>query len=393
MKRIISIMKKELLRVVKNPRMLIALILPGLMIFVIYSLMGTVINDKTKSDEQKAQADTYLVYEINMPSELKDIIKNLNYDFEYTTITNEEIDEKAELVKNQKADVVLVFSSNFTTYNITHDIETPSVTVYYNPYNSKSAYAYSNILSPATNIYKDNIYKAKLWDTNLFTSIVNQEFDTKQASAELISTLVPMLLLIFLFTGCVAVTPESIAGEKERGTMATLLATPTKRSEIAIGKISALSILALVSGASSFIGLMLSLPKLIGTNAIFSIYSFSEILLLFLLIMSTVLVVVSMMSIISSFSKNVKEATMLITPLVLLGAVIGILNMLIGVPTNILYYFIPLYNTIASVTSILSFEITAVNLIVTVLANILYTIIFVLLITKIFDSEKIMFSK
>ena len=59
-------------------------------------------------------------------------------------------------------------------------------------------------------------------------------------SAQMITMMLPYLLLIFLFTGCVAITSESIAGEKERGTINTLLVTPTKRSYLAIGKIIAL---------------------------------------------------------------------------------------------------------------------------------------------------------
>lgn len=69
------------------------------------------------------------------------------------------------------------------------------------------------------------------------------------------SSMLPMLLMIFLFTGCMSVAPESIAGEKERGTIATLLVTPVKRSHIAIGKIIALSIIALLSGISSTLGI------------------------------------------------------------------------------------------------------------------------------------------
>ena len=64
------------------------------------------------------------------------------------------------------------------------------------------------------------------------------------------SSLLPMLLMMFLYSGCASVAPESIAGEKERGTIATMLITPTKRSDIAIGKILALAIIALLSGTS-----------------------------------------------------------------------------------------------------------------------------------------------
>lgn len=76
--------------------------------------------------------------------------------------------------------------------------------------------------------------------------------------------MLPMLLMIFLFSGCMSVAPEAIAGEKERGTIATILVTPTKHSELAVGKIFALSIIALLSGASSTLGTILSLPKLMG---------------------------------------------------------------------------------------------------------------------------------
>ncbi|MFQ7035420.1 MAG: ABC transporter permease subunit [Candidatus Borkfalkia sp.] len=50
------------------------------------------------------------------------------------------------------------------------------------------------------------------------------------------------------------IAPESIAGEKERGTIATLLVTPIKRSELVVGKVLSLSALSSLSAISSFIG-------------------------------------------------------------------------------------------------------------------------------------------
>lgn len=58
--------------------------------------------------------------------------------------------------------------------------------------------------------------------------------------------------------------PESIAGEKERGTIATLLVTPMRRSSLALGKVFSLSIIALLAGCSSFIGTFAALPKMMG---------------------------------------------------------------------------------------------------------------------------------
>ena len=70
----------------------------------------------------------------------------------------------------------------------------------------------------------------------------------RDTSATFFAALLPMLLMIFLFSGCMAVAPESIAGEKERGTITTILVTPIRRSDLAIGKITALSVIALLSG-------------------------------------------------------------------------------------------------------------------------------------------------
>ena len=52
-------------------------------------------------------------------------------------------------------------------------------------------------------------------------------------ATKMLSMLVPLLMFALLASACMAVAPESIAGEKERGTMATMLITPVKRWQIA----------------------------------------------------------------------------------------------------------------------------------------------------------------
>ena len=113
-------------------------------------------------------------------------------------------------------------------------------------------------------------------------------------SAQVFSMMVPMLMMAFLFSGCMAVAPESIAGEKERGTIATLLVTPLKRSHLALGKILSLSVIAILSGLSSFLGTMLSLPKLMGGGEMLKadVYGVKEYGMLLLVILSTTIMMV-----------------------------------------------------------------------------------------------------
>ena len=74
--------------------------------------------------------------------------------------------------------------------------------------------------------------------------------------------ILPMILMTMMYASCMSFAVESIAGEKERGTIASMLITPTPRNQIITGKILALSIMALLGGLSTFLGTMLSMPKI-----------------------------------------------------------------------------------------------------------------------------------
>lgn len=216
---------------------------------------------------------------------------------------------------------------------------------------------------------------------------------------DLLGNLIPMLIIMLLFSGSMAVAPTAIAGEKERGTIATLLVTPMKRSELALGKIISLSCFALLSGLSSFLGIILSLPKMLNIGAeeadqlnLALPYQTSHFALIFLLIVSTVLIIISAISIFSAWAKDVKSAGTMITPLMLF-IMLAALTPMIGSPSSPLLYLIPVYNSAQCMASVFSFKVELMPLIITISANIIYTIGAVIALAKMFNSEKIMFSK
>lgn len=216
---------------------------------------------------------------------------------------------------------------------------------------------------------------------------------------DILGNLIPMLIIMLLFSGSMAVAPTAIAGEKERGTIATLLVTPMKRSELALGKIISLSCFALLSGLSSFLGIILSLPKMLQMGAeeaeqlnMALPYQTSDFALILLLIISTVLIIISAISIFSAWAKDVKSAGTMITPLMLF-IMMAALTPMIGSPSSPLLYLIPVYNSAQCMASVFSFKVEMLPLIITIASNILYTAGAVVALTKMFNSEKIMFSK
>lgn len=390
MQNIWTIVKKELKRFFTDRRMLVTLILPGLMIFILYSLMGSVLSETVTVPEDY----TYKVSIVNHPSEFDSFNQNPAYPVELTVVDGTLwIDEVKLAITEKKVDLLIVYEADFYTkmlaYSIDSGLPAPQVEIFYNASSNESSSIYSYYASMLL-AYESNI--SNKFDINRGDTSYNLASSTDM-SIQFVTMLVPFLLITFLFTASLSIASESIAGEKERGTIATLLSTPTKRSEIALGKVIALSITALASAASSFFGLMLSLPKLIGEDFTMAMYDFGTYVLLFTVLISTILIFIVLISIISAYAKSIKEASSLAMPLMIVIMLIGISSMFGTSSSDMIMYFIPVYNSVQSITFILSLEVNYLFLTITILVNLMVVGLGTILLTRMFDSEKVMFNK
>ena len=382
------IMKKELIRFFTDRRLILTTILmPGVLIYLMYSLMGTAI---TNMYTPQTGATEVLV------SGLPDSIGGMDetYSLSFTEIRQADAEDGKQRVTSGDLALLVVFPADFDTLVADYTVgigPAPNVEIYYNSSSPNSSAAYQNMIN-LLDAYENSI--ANKFDINAGegTYDLASERDT---SATFFAALLPMLLMIFLFSGCMAVAPESIAGEKERGTITTILVTPIRRSDLAIGKITALSVIALLSGISSGLGTILSFPKLMGGTDVVdtSVYGPTEYLLLLLLIMSTVLLIVTAVSIISAFAKTVKEAQTYVSPLMVLVVAVGITAMFGSIADSPVLYLVPFYNSVQCMAAVFSFEVVPVNFFIGILSNVVYTGLGVFVLSKMFNSEKIIFSR
>lgn len=395
MNNILTIMKKELFRFFSDKRLLLTtILLPGLMIYIMYSFMGEAFSQKANGKEDYAPA----VYAVNMPSILKPAFDSLN--MEYRDTQDISLEDMKAKVSEQECDLILVFPENFEMKIAGYDsvnatTPAPQVEVYFNSSRTESNQAYYSVTAVLDQFESSMINK---FDVNAATDVKYDLASDKDITAQLFSALFPMLLMMFIFSACTAIAPESIAGEKERGTLTTVLVTPIRRSQLAIGKILALSILALLSGASSFIGTALSLPKLMngqGSESVdTNVYGVQDYVLLLLIVLCSVLVIIAMISVISAYAKTVKEAASYVTPLMIIVMIVSITSMFgDGVAKESYWYLIPIYNSVQCMSSVFLFSVNVVNVVITFAANVIYAGIFVWILTKMFNSEKVMFSK
>lgn len=388
----LTIIKKEFVRFFGDKRLVFTTVfLPGLMIYVLYTFMGQGLMNQFKTGEDYV----YQIYAQNLPQSAKMMLEEMPVEVE----TAEEGEREAvkELIANKELDLFLVFPEDFDAAVAAYDSMNPDaqaaplVAMYYNSTNTESYSAYQ-MMTEAFDTYESML--ANKFDINAGEDDYDLASE-KDETGQFFSMMLPMLMMIFLFSGCMAIAPESIAGEKERGTIATLLVTPMKRSHLALGKIISLGVIGLLSGISSFVGTMLSLPSMMAgasDTLSASVYTVTDYAMLLLVILTTVLVIVAALSVISAFSKSVKEAGNAIMPLMIVVMVVAVTSMMTnGAPTEWYFYLIPFYNSVQCMNGVFGFTYLPMNIVITLVSNLVYTLILAGGLAKIFDSEKIMY--
>lgn len=389
---IVAIMRKELARFFGDKRMVVSILLPGVLIYVMYSFMGQAMGSLYGVEEDYVPT----VQVVNLPESVSALVEASGGVNLLETEVSAVEDAKAA-VAEQGLDLLAVFPTDFdqavAAYDPASGGAAPNVEIYYNAASTASQSTYMMFTSLL------DAYEAQLankFDINAGGDTYNLASE-KDTAGTYFASLMPLLLMIFLYSGCVAVAPESIAGEKERGTIATMLITPIHRGDIAVGKILALAVVALLSGASSAVGTVLSLPKLMGAASdelSANIYGAQDYLLLAAVILSTVLLLVTLISILSTFAKTVKEAQTYVMPLMILVMVLGVTAMFGGgAKTELWYYLIPLYNSVQCMVGVFSFSTVTTGVAAALAANAVYTVLGVFVLTRMFNNEKIIFSR
>ena len=217
-----SLMKKEFHRFFHDPRLIVTMLLPGILIFLLYTFIG----DISHSDQKRA-FKVYLSGESAVVGVLEQQIVEAGDEVEWLPLDDEEA-ARAEIEEGE-ATAILSFTENFDLFG-----EGARAGIVYDSGSEDGTYFYS-------------LASAVLIGVGMRFSIdVETVKADETVGAEFLSMLLPMLIVCFIFSACMSVTLESVAGEKERGTLATILVTSAKRRGIALGKILPLSCISMI---------------------------------------------------------------------------------------------------------------------------------------------------
>ena len=420
MKNILTVVKKEFARFFRDRRLVIGtLLLPAVLIFALYSLLGRVFYEEYEHYTARVVRPSALFAALagaaeGAEGEAGEEAAPL---FALQEAAEADIPAAKEAVLAGECDLLIVFPENFdallaggalpapaaeapsalsapatgAAQGAAEVPAAPNVEIWYDSGSSSSVAAYNAAYALLDGL-EDSL--SGLFDVNMSAggSLVSQA----EAEASYYAMLLPFLILTFLYSGCMGLAPESVAGEKERGTIATLLVTPIRRGELVVGKIVSLAALSTLSAVSSFVGTFLAMPQMMGGSIgqTIAAYSVWEYLALFAVMVSAVLLIVTLISMVSSYARSVKEATSLAVPLMVVVMLVGISTMLFTVPSTAhAVFLIPLYNCVQVMAEIFSLRFSPVNLLITLASNLVYIALLVWLLTKMFQSERVIFNR
>ena len=151
--------------------------------------------------------------------------------------------------------------------------------------------------------------------------------DEQKAGGKALGMMLPYFVTILLFAGAMGLGTDMVAGEKERGTMASMLVAPIKRSSIVLGKVFALMI---ISGISSvvYVAVMVGfLPQMMGaygSEGLGLSLEVGQVLMMAFLLIAIAFLYSGIIVLISVFAKDTKEASSYIMPVYMLILILGI---------------------------------------------------------------------
>lgn len=378
-----TVTKKELKAGFSDKMVFFQIVFMPFLIIAGYALlMGVMSSAAIDSDSDK----DVKAYYVNAPEYMEEGLKELKLE----SVSSDKIDEIKAEIENKDCELLVVFPEDFTLSD-GNSTDLSNIEIWYNSTDTQSYKMFSEV-----NMFFSAI-QPKLFAVNGVQDVNYDMGDEDAFMRDMLAGLMPAILLMAVYMVVMNLAAESIAGDKERGFLNTMLIAPVKRASIAGGKALFMLIASIIGGLSAFLGLAITLPKLgelMELEAKFS-YGLKDYSVLFAVTITAVFVISSILLILSTIAKDVKQATTwspVVMMILLIGGMLSTTESFkpmidnLGMVNNI----IPAWNSMIQMQHIIKCEYTAVPILISCAINLAFSVVAVGLIGKFFESEKIL---
>ena len=390
-----TIFKKEMIDILRDKRTLfMGIILPLILYPVIMIIMTQIMTMSMGSIEEK---DINIAFEKNPSKELVSLIEN----------QTDKNTERINIVttNNYKKDLQ---DGNIDAYiGVKGKNKIENYKIYINSSKENSSSVNSKLEEIFT-IYKDRKVKNKIEQSKLdvketLNPVVYQTVDVAEdedVAGLVLGGILPFILIMGVLLGAIYPAIDSMAGEKERGTLETLFTLPISNLELVMGKYMAVSLCAIVTAILNVVSILMTLIYILTTGELTGQLIFGSLKLsslvfpLFITIICVCLfaMVVSAISMcVCSLAKSFKDAQNYITPVMFLVLIPSYVSMIPNISLDRTTSVIPVVNISLLIKSVLTNN-TNLGLIALVfISNFAFVILSVIILSKMFNSEEILF--
>jgi sodium transport system permease protein len=346
------VFKKEIKELIRDRKTLFFMIALPLLIFpLIIGIVGFV--SKQAIDKAETQI---LNYALIGGQYAPDIVQDLQQPKKFNFVEVSEGADYTAIIRSETVDFVLVIPENYSSNVL--DNGQANVKLYFNDAGLNLVYRRVNeIVKSQSELFQQRAFSDLGLDeakqSALIEPIVLEKVNTADARenwGEKIGGMLPYVLFLLCLTGAMAPATDIGAGEKERGTLETLLISPIDRNKIVMGKFLTIAfagtMTALLTVTSMVVwGLVLSQGMAIKFVADFMAQiAMHDFLLIFLMLVPVVAIFAAVLLSISIYAKSFKEAQSYMGPMSILVVVPIMLALLPGVELKGVWAWVPITN-------------------------------------------------
>lgn len=383
-----AVYKKEILDVLRDKRTLAIMILLPLILYPLLLLVGSQVGMMLARTEVEREFEVAFDFpmEISLGSLIADYEK-YRLKPEYPRNLEEALDS-GEIA----AYVTLAEENGRDVY-----------TIHYNSAQSGSSSA-ANRVRQLLGDYQRLLTREQLETAGLDPEIVLEPIGHRMADTAadeektgmFLGSILPFFLVVGVVTGAVYPAIDVTSGEKERGTLETLLTLPLSNLELMAGKFFAVASVAVASAVLNFVSLPLVggflVSGLIGVTMDLNVSALVlPLLITFVCILVFSLFVSAVILCVTSFAKSFKEANNYITPVLLIFMLPSMVTMIPDLNLSSATAAIPVVNILLLIKDVLILNYDLANMAIVLVSNIGYAVLAVIALAKIYNSEDVLF--
>ena len=415
---ILTLYKKEILDLLRDKKTIIVMILIPLFLYPAM-MLGTLLVMQGIVKESESKEYKIAMVESGVADKVFEILSDDKdkYDYKFQRMDYKDEEEAKTALKEKKVDLVVVSGDYTSSEKLTasdkieslYDTDDLFMVKCYNlssNTNSASAYQYvSEILRAYSNEVREKAFHDLFGESEGILNPVDLSVESistsEQNAGSVIGMVLPFLLIISILTGAIYPAIDATAGERERGTLETIMTLPVKKSDVMISKFLSVSTIAVFSAFLNLLSMFAMTFYMYKTMDMQNLGFKSFDMKLFIPAFVSLLICLPVFSMFSSaislcvciFAKSFKEANNITSPILIIFMFAAMASVMPNVELSSATALIPVTNISLLIKSVFSLDYDYHLMLIVLLSNLVYCILLVIVMSTLFSSEEVLFGE